>query len=105
MLEWCRAWVNEKGEKYLAAIAQDPRNKGQLEAIKTIFAYGIGKPVEFVEASHQFEGVGPDPEQAKEFLGQLITGAAPGGVGEGSGSGASPDSVPPPLLDTERGAS
>lgn len=45
-LDWCKKWTVEKAELYLAPIAEDRRSKNQLEAIKTIMAYGVGKPVE-----------------------------------------------------------
>lgn len=45
-LEWCGKWTVERAEKFLIPIAEKSSSKNQLEAIKLIMAYGVGKPVE-----------------------------------------------------------
>lgn len=85
-VEWCKSWVIEKGEQYLVPIAENSKNRNQLEAIKMIFSYGIGKPVESIESSIQFEGVATDANTAKEYLDSIITDATRGGIIKSSGS-------------------
>ena len=103
-LDWCRKWTVEQGEKYLLPIAEDEKNKQQLDAIKTIFAYGIGKPQETVESSHQFEGMEANPNQAKELLGQLIAGETMASVGLSEGSGVVAPDIAVKLPSSKRGA-
>ena len=85
-LDWCKKWIAEKGESFLAPIAENAKSKNQLEAIKLIFAYGIGKPAETVENSFRFEGMATDVNSVKEYLDTLITDPARGGVIKSSGS-------------------
>lgn len=86
-LEWCGKWTVERAEKYLAPIAENPRHKAQLEAIKLIMAYGVGSPVSFSEASHIVEGLGAEPITAKERVDQIISEAIAGSNGASGGSG------------------
>jgi len=104
LLEWCKKWTIEKAESTLGPIAEDPAHKQQLDAIKTIMAYGVGKPVEFTETTHQFEGVAVDPHGAKELLGQLIAGDTITSVGLGDGSGVVPPELAAQILGAERGS-
>ena len=104
LLEWCKKWTLEKAETVLGPIAEDPKRKDQLEAIKTIMAYGIGKPVESVESTHQFEGLDANPHQAKDFLGQLIAGETIASVGLGEGSGDEQANSTAQVPGPERGA-
>ena len=94
LLDWCKKWSLEKCEQYLGPIAEQP-GKSQIEAIKTILAYGIGKPIDTVESTHQFEGMEANAHQAKDLLGQLIAGESIASVGLGEGSGAGP--IPQPV--------
>ena len=104
LLEWCRKWTIEKAETHLGPIAEDSEHKYQLEEIKTIMAYGVGKPVEFNETTHQFEGMDANAHQAKELLGQLIAGESIASVGLGEGDGVGQASKPDEVLDSKRGA-
>jgi hypothetical protein len=103
LLEWAKKWTLEKAESVLGPIAEDPKHKGQLEAIKTIMAYGIGKPVESVESTHQFEGLETNPHNAKELLGQLISGEAITSLEVGPGSGVVPPELASQILGAKRG--
>lgn len=89
-LEWCGKWTVEKAEKYLAPIAEKSNNKNQLEAIKLIMAYGVGKPVDFSQVSHEFEGLATNPVEAKAALDGIIAEGARKGLGECLGSPDSP---------------
>ncbi len=104
LLEWCKRWTLEKAESTLGPIAEDSTHKQQLDAIKTIMAYGVGKPVEFTETTHQFEGVAADPNGAKELLGQLIAGDTITSVGLGDGSGVVPPELAAQILGSKRSA-
>ena len=101
LLEWCKKWTLEKAESVLGPIAEDREHDKQLEAIKTIMAYGVGKPVEFTETTHQFEGVAADPHGAKELLGQLIAGYTITSIGLGDGSGVVPPELAAQILNPE----
>lgn len=106
-LDWCKDWITTKGRDALCKIAEDPDHKQQLEAIKTIYAYGIGKPVEFSEASHQVESVRANPDEALSILESIIPGAAVKGIrasdGNESREGAGPDEVPSSQRGAEEG--
>ena len=97
LLDWCRNWAVTRGETELLKIAHNPKHKNQFDAIKLIYAYAIGKPIETVEASHQFEGVGEDPRAAKDALDDLIAEATGGGSRKDKtdtpGDGVQPASV------------
>ena len=101
LLDWCKKWSLEKCEQYLGPMAEEP-GKSQLEAIKTILAYGIGKPLDTLETTHQFEGVAADPHGAKELLGQLIAGDTITSVGLGDGSGVVPPELAAQILGSQR---
>lgn len=103
-LDWCKKWVDEKGESQLCKIAENGRHKQQLEAIKTIFAYAIGKPVEYSETSHQFDGLAPDPSKAKELLEQIIGESEGSSILANTGSAASAGEKPAELPDPQRSA-
>lgn len=104
LIDWCKKWTHEKCEQYLAPIAEDCDHKQQLDAIKTILAYGIGKPIETVDSTHQFEGLEARPYQAKGFLGQLIAGETIASVSLGEGSRDGEDNESAMLPGPERGA-
>ena len=73
-LEWCKKWTAEEAEKYILPIAQNPKHKAQMEAIKLVMAYAIGKPVDFHETNHSFERSETDGElleQAKAIREQI----------------------------------
>lgn len=103
-LEWCGKWTVEKAEKYLAPIAEKGSHKNQLEAIKLIMAYGVGKPVEFSEASHQLERVPTNPDEALSFLEELIPKSAAKGTGGGPGDAKGAGDGASQVLPPERGA-
>lgn len=103
LLDWCKNWTLSECEKHLKPVAETP-GKNQLEAIKLIMAYGIGKPVESVESTHQFEGLESNPHNAKELLGQLISGEAITSIEVGPGSGVVPPELAAQILGSQRGA-
>ena len=76
VLEWCKRWTMDKAEKYLAPIAEDVGNKNQLEAIKLLMAYGVGKPVEtsIVEAEITPK-TGTSTTEIEGELAELVSGA------------------------------
>ena len=103
-LDWCKTWTVEKAHRYLRPIAENGKRKDQLEAIKLIMAYGVGKPVESIEASHQFDGVEQNPSSIAIGLAELIERGRIASVVPSNGNGevatASAIEVPGP----ERGA-
>ncbi len=103
-LDWCGKWTVDRAETVLAPIAENPRHKSQLEAIKLIMAYGVGKPVEFSESSHQVEGIPADPSKALSILEELIPKSAIAGIGGGAGDAAGAGNGAAQVLGPERGA-
>lgn len=81
-IEWCREWTIFNAKKHLVPIAENPEHKHQLEAIKLLMAYGVGKPLEtsIVEAE-----IAPRTgTSVEEIAGEI---ASILGEPEGSGSG------------------
>ena len=103
-LDWCKKWAVARGEAFLTAIAENPRHKNQLDAIKTIFAYGYGKPVEFTESTHDFSGMGQSADEARSALEKLIAGKAEGSPGSLDGTAIIPVAQPAGELPAQRSA-
>lgn len=81
-LEWCGKWTVERAEQYLAPIAEDNKNRGQLEAIKLIMAYGVGKPVETQIIDAEIApSIGSSVEELAREASDLIGGAENARVG------------------------
>ncbi len=80
-LDWCNKWTVEKAEKYLAPIAEKSSSKNQLEAIKLIMAYGVGKPVETTILDADIApNLGSSVESLASAIADTISGAKIGSV-------------------------
>ena len=98
-LEWCKKWTVEKAEKYLLPIAQT-KGREQLEAIKLIMSYAIGKPFQATETSIGFEDVPSNPTEITSSLEFVIAEGAKRGLGASLPDASNPGVTAPQVLDS-----